>query len=349
MCLVSVITVSCVQYSKITVSNAYDVVDFSEYSYIYYLPGTRMTVKVIAIKETVIPGPYCDYAEKYFGTTDNVIWDKSVQWRIKDLELNTMSEPDPDYFYVVNDNSGYLLNKELLKFSEYGMLYFPEYMNIKTTGMASAISATDLSVNHMKTSGIDTTTLLVFSGSGFSGVPKMKKEWEMKKEEEKAEEAAKFLIKLHKRKFKLITGQTDSPLSGEALKSALEELNHMEKEYMSLFFGRRIIEEYEKAYTFVPQQEKGYSRFVIFRFSEQEGFLDADEIKGIPAIIELSSRNTLTAIQNIKRPASLDAENVLYYRIPEYVDYIIIYNTEEISKGITQMYQFGTIIPYFIR
>jgi hypothetical protein len=70
-------------------------------------------------------------------------------------------------------------------------------------------------------------------GSTSGGYHYNRNDGDIKSLEEKAEEAAAFIYKLRKRRFKLLVGQEQPVPDGNALDISIRELDELEKEYLS--------------------------------------------------------------------------------------------------------------------
>jgi hypothetical protein len=79
-------------------------------SFIYSLPRVTININVYVETEYYFPGPYQKYADKYL-TLKNTKQEASTTSRIKDIEINTITEPDPNAtYFVILKRKHFLLN-----------------------------------------------------------------------------------------------------------------------------------------------------------------------------------------------------------------------------------------------
>jgi len=159
--------------------------------------------------------------------------------------------------------------------------------------------------------------------------------------EQKAEEAANFLIKLKKRRFKLVAGQYDYMPDGESMSAALKELARIEEEYLALFIGRKVTTEIRRNFHFTPEAAGNSNRVVLFRFSPSRGFIDATETDGIPVVIEMQPMNKLKELGRLKIPVR-PRLNTIPYRIADQVNLRLIAGEQTWVEAIYPVFQLGS-------
>ena len=151
--------------------------------------------------------------------------------------------------------------------------------------------------------------------------------------EQKAREAADMVFLLRRNRIQIITGDTDATYSGEAMKAAIDELAALEQEYLSLFLGYTITQEQKVTFELSPSSDAKDQIYVIFRLSDQEGLLPAEEIGGKPYYLEEMASapaadpraaSRAKAVQTVRIPAICDlkvsdgVKTFLQSRIPVY-------------------------------
>jgi len=199
------------------------------------LPQTVLSVKVEFEKETYIPGPYRLYTEKFLGLKD-FIAEPGFSYRILNVDVQSFTEPDPEEFHSLNLIEGKMDWDQYLRLSKYGFILDPssnesQELSMEESGnFAETPFFTDMSVKRNLTEVTDTLYKTIISDSAYVRVPVLRKQREAKTIEQKAEEAANFIIKIRKRRFKLLAGQYDVFPEGRALAISVEELDKLEKE-----------------------------------------------------------------------------------------------------------------------
>jgi hypothetical protein len=161
--------------------------------------------------------------------------------------------------------------------------------------------------------------------------------------EQKAEEAANFLIKLKKRRFRMVSGLNDSTPQGEAMNAALQELARLEEAYLSLFTGKKTVYHHQRNFHYTPATGKKTDRTVLFRFSDNEGFLDARETRGKPVLFDLTGMSKIKGLEQSASFAHLD-DNMILYRIPDLVNVKLIYGESVLSEALMPVFQSGALV-----
>ncbi len=156
--------------------------------------------------------------------------------------------------------------------------------------------------------------------------------------EENARIAADQIFKIRKSRYELVAGEAGENVFGAGLANALEELNRMEEEYLSLFLGRQLNTTLVKQYKVTPASDK--RTYVVCRFSNTEGLLPEDDLSGSPIILETKAMNTVsTEGLNVQAKPSKSA-----YRIADDTSCRIIFNNSEIGSATIPVYQFGQTV-----
>jgi len=304
----------------------------------YALPITRIKVKIIVEKTYLYKGPYKDYAEKYLSIND-VIEKDNIIYNFKFISLSTHNEPDittyNPYFQKANKKLINLFN--LLK--ENGYIIIPnseeinKYINIKThlnnydtpINKSLSVKRNIIKEKQIKEKKIKKDTL-------FITIPEEHELLKIKDIETKAEEAANFIIKIRKRLFKTITGQENTP-QGEAMVHAINTLKDLEKQYLALFKGEKIITYDTLNFELVVDNNNLNKPINLFNFSTTA--LTFDHINyDNTGIISITIKDFLNSYSNME----VNIKNSkIKYRLPEKV-------LIEIKKGDTKIFQTETFV-----
>ena len=351
--IIIILLSGCSSMGKISVTNVHDLAAFQENSYIYALPRTRVTVGIVALRHQVIPGPYNAYAEKFLGIK-GASSISTASWELKETYLNTSREPDPDQYYSLEaDNPSSDIN-HLMKFTDSGLIIdnqeLTPFIHSRSyfDDRPEPLHFTDMSVKRnrietaeKKTKGVTEVTV---------DMPVTKSAPGLKTTEKKAEEAANFIIKIRKRRFKLLAGQYEVFPEGTALETSVRELDELEKEYLSLFIGKVYTDTVERVFQYTPQPGQSLERNVICRFSDETGIQDAMSLSGMPIVLELKNMEFTVALRDVQNPYSGPTyENIIYYRIPEKAYSRIFYGSTILLESEIEVLQYGVLIPFNIK
>jgi hypothetical protein len=174
--------------------------------------------------------------------------------------------------------------------------------------------------------------------SGFVSIPFQQSIVEKKDTQSKAEEAAKFLFELRKRRFELATGDVDNALNGNSLKDALKEINRLEKEYLSLFIGKHFVENRIFKFYVCPERSLNTKSYPVFYFSESDGVLTEATRTTTPFTLNITPSGKINYVEGVKTKVKVAS---IYYRIPETVTVQLLHGSKEVCNGRIYIYQMG--------
>ncbi len=345
-----IILQGCMTTSRFRVSRAGAESPETIQKYVYVLPQTILQVRVNFEKETYIPGPYRVYTQKFLGL-ENFIEEPGFSYHIKSVDVTPATEPDGSQFYSINvlegqpDFDGFLkLSREGLVLDPSGFYEFksPHSLTIPQT---QAPYFTDLSVESNLREITDTLYKTMITDSSYVTIPMVRKQQEAKTQEQKAEEAANFIIKIRKHRYKLLSGKHDVFPEGDALAISVEELDKLEKEYLALFLGKTIRNEFTRSFIIVPKATQQTHTISFARFSQQLGLTGLDTNTGNELVAEIQPLDQVKTLraQGAAYPDPL-MENNLFYRIPDLADVRIRIASEILYESRLSIYQAGAMV-----
>jgi len=174
----------------------------------YSLPKTVVTVEANISKIYKIKGPYADYASKLLGLT-NVITENSSSYSLDNMKIDSYSIPDPDQYYFVEiPRSCHKRNSVLLQLSESGIITSINdlnKLNVKTNPSDTLEVQSDVItkpfnyafVNSNQTATFDTIIQTINADTASFKKETIKKVYVEKTIEQKAKEAADYIMKIH--------------------------------------------------------------------------------------------------------------------------------------------------------
>ena len=312
---------------------------------LYALPRTVLVVRVTAVKTIYVPGPFRAYAEKYLGVKP-VVTEAKTRWSLENAELSSFKEPDPAKYFVISTNG--VLAENALVMTKNGLLMDIAALPEKDVPAYSVTSDepdgkpyfTDLSVKRNIVEKKDTVYRMMVSDTGFVRVPVVRKTSEKKTLAQKAEEAANFIIKIRKRRFKLMAGQYDVYPRDEALEFAVKELTRLENEYLALFTGKKVSQKWYYRFIFTPGDAT--KQPVLFRISPETGICNTTGCKGIPVYLQFNVPET-TVRDGVAREEGV-LRDTLFYRIPSLTDVKLMYTDRILAQKHLLIYQFGPVV-----
>ncbi|MBN1414764.1 MAG: DUF4831 family protein [Bacteroidales bacterium] len=346
---------TCSPFTKISITNVNNVGSTGPSSCLYALPLSCVAVTVVARQESFVPGPYYMYAGKYLGITD-VVTKPHEKWTLMSASVSHYTETDPDFLFSVNSTGRSSYLKIIGELHKDSLILLPgnftnrRVFENKYTLPTEPLIFKDLSVkrNFEADKDIIVSDILPDSSYPQPHVSKGKADPVIKTTEQKAEEAANFIIKIRKRRFKLISGQYDYMPDGEALGRAVDELNNIEAEYISLFIGKRSSSTLTRTFYYIPESNTDIARTILFRFSTTEGFMEAGENGGKPVLADIKDLNKTSGFGTLViNPKG--SGNQLFYRIPDQAFMRILYGEQVLYEARFPVYQFGSLVAISLR
>jgi len=344
-------------HSQIKVSHVNDnSVVLDKEGYFYSLPQTHLKIEVIVERVEKIAGPLAAYAEQYLGV-DGVQQLNSVGYAIKDVRLNTFSQPDPAQLYFVQtDKRSKEPQSLMLSLTESGLILG---VNKRVGNAAEIEDVVDLKVK----SGSRKDYFKYFAGYNFYkqtdtivrrisidtfSIEKYNFNVSLveKDPEKKAAEIAKKLQKLREDRYLLLTGYQEINY-GESMSYMDGELKKMEAAYLALFTGYTKTEYIYKSYTLLPEKDQSGRNIAAFRFSEGLGIFGSDDSRGSNVFIKYTPDRLTQHIQKYLSTAGTEKDKIMtgyFYRVPEFAVFDLIFNGNKIYSSNHLISQFGTVV-----
>lgn len=298
----------------------------------YALPQTVVKVRIEAEKECVKVGPYARFAQKLLGVMAPLS-DKSV-FSIKQATITSCQEADPAEVYALeNPDKGP------------AGLYVSTPEGLMAPPLEGAVPALELAPARPVKPGpkgdkVDVVSYLTCD-TAFLQVPVDKQSTLNKSLETLASEAAEMIFSLRRHRIDLVTGEAGENVFGGGLKAALDEIDRLEQEYLSLFLGKQYRQRVVEEFSVIPQA--GENTVVVCRFSENGGLLPASDLSGRPITLELNPEGK-TANSPWVGQKGKDTKGSVYYRIADMVNCRLTDGNREIAVERMPIYQFGVIV-----
>ena len=339
---------SCTAPKKyIRVENINSVNSVKDNPIIYSLPKTAITVKVTAVNEVSVRGPYYQYASKYIGT-DDIITSNSSVWKLGNIEISSYPVQDSSRTFVVETNYPCAMN-----FSPEGFLESvntkPDFQernyrdddthnNLSSDDLSSRRKFQDINVNRYETV-FDTVLHVVDADSIFTTVPSAKKNL-----------IRKSILRDDRNALLKGEGDGNSAPTGDALRYMVEQLNKLEESYMSMFVGKKIKTEKTFIFNYIPTKN-AKQQSPLFNFSPEYGIVPNGSKKGSPIFVEISDlgdnivvnkydNNQTTARQ---RTGASQSANGFAYLTNAYALVRIMQNNNSLSEKTLNINQLGTV------
>lgn len=360
--LLLIIIIGCSAPEKVTrfeVKNLKQIDSIYTNYFIYALPQTTIRVNFEITKTEEIPGPYSEYAEILLGLED-IISNNFEYYSITDVDIDSYLEPDPNEYYVVQYDSNYFHHSFTL--SELGFLVsvndsqfhysndkFPDGLNLYLPDENFDFGWTDRFVKRNVESKKQKKYKTVRTDSSTYRVPYTTTSYEPKSIKDNAEEAANFIIKLRKRRFKLMAGLYENAPDGESVPEMIKELEELEQNYVSMFSGRIKQTKYYYSFDYIPDPNNAIKTYTLCYFSDNKGILTLQDLSSSPNLekglnirpININIDAGLSFQSNLGEVSESLIGKSLIYKLPVFTKIDLAKGNDLFYSEKLQVIQFG--------
>ena len=314
-------------------------------AFVYALPRTAISVDIEYEKIVGKQGPFYDLRFKYLGLEEGLEED-FTSWSLSNIQVSSSQEIDPEEYYVVSGNVSsdflFLSKRGLVLSAESGM--FGEGIDKLDPFVEDEVFFTDLSVKRNVEVHTDTASKMVFVDTGFVRVPYVEMKSRFKTMDEKAEEAANFIIKIRKRRFKLLSGQYDVFPEELALEYAVKELTKLENEYLALFVGKTVRYKYSRSFEVIPKPGPEEQTYPLFSFSHTDGLMPDGIPNGNQVSLNIRSLGTTRLLEQYEYRSDSLTSGGLIYRVPEVTQVEVLEGEGALYSKKLLIYQLGKLL-----
>lgn len=308
--------------------------------YYYHLPRNIIRLDFIIEKEESFKGKYSAFAKEMLNT-DNYIKENNVSYRIKSINVNTLTEADPNYVFFISASDE--KTKENLNIN----------LELTSEGIIQSFGYKDIDVKNADIlSYVEDEIVYEVKSKEYNYISIREEDEDDEDDEDEGNVADKVTEKdialsiieeiknIRLAYFDLITGYQEVNY-GTTINYMVEELKGLENEYLSMFLGTTNVYSYTKTFYVIP--EEGKNSIVLGKFSTTEGF---NTKAGDIVKINLTDSSIGT---NVNRLSKDEIENTtytnkLFYRNPANVTMQIMMGENKISENRLTISQLGNII-----
>ena len=285
-------------------------------AFVYSLPKTVLKIDVKLEKTVEQPGEFYQYAQRYLAA-NKVITAEKTSYRIVSISATAQTEPNTEQTYSLNG----LANKNLsISVDENGIL----------TGLNNFVEKT-------KSEKVFNCNEFVKTEQTSDLLP-LTEEYMMASSTAKmAEGAAKQIYHIREGRMNLLSGDVNNFPQGAAMSDLLSRMDREEQRLTELFTGKKIVTYETKTVYFDPA--KMSVNQILFRLSNINGIVAADDLSGAPVSINFSAKNKNTIESTNKSTV------ILYYILPVNGKITISDTQNQYFTGEFTFPQFGTVLP----
>jgi hypothetical protein len=318
-------------------------------NYVYSLPKTVIKLDFEFVRRTVIPGPYGQYARKYLSITDAATTKKS-RYEIASISAKQFTEPDYKNMYYISDDHGSLDREQLFLLTEKGLILNPslvsgyEIRQQNITRLTEQNPFTEFLI-HKNIKGYSQKTFnATRADTGYNQSPYLKDNIQSQSLDAKARDVANAILRIREWRLELIGGQLDFMPEREAMDRVLQELSHIEKEYLALFTGREYYDTARTTLFFIPENKSVEEHKTLFYFSEDNGPSELYKNGSLPIEMHIFNKTDAAVASTLEKVKATDpVQDKLYYRIPGTAEFHLTFNTRQLLKERIPVYQYGVL------
>lgn len=295
----------------------------------YSLPQTMLRLDFIIEETRFEKGPLSDYAGNYYEMADVVEYE-DTEYRLLDVSMTPVASPDPNAMFFVT----------LATARGGGKVQFDVLPNgiIHSVGMGNTLEPQGerpMCMREPPHPELD----LADDDRGFIQLMTAGKT-----NAQLAKEVADKIEEIRKARFYLISGDVEMASNPETFRAMCQQLDAMEREYMSLLVGRRVTKKAVRTIYVVPNRETPTQ--TIAKFSELEGLTEGTSGTGNMITVQTLSLNTTAAINAPSQSAveSMTYENKVFYRVPETANVRVMIDGRTILEDRLVVNQLGALL-----
>jgi hypothetical protein len=321
----------------------------------YALPQTVIQVDILVNKIQKVKGPYAEYADQMLGLSNSTSVN-STEYELKDVRLTAFNEPDPAEYYFIQIPNKQKDRKAIELF-------------LTSDGIISGVGISPQTISNKKQHSIDLSDARVdipefANPSVFERMDTVIKRISLdttiieqkffrktsaaKSVEQKAREAAEFILKLDESMYNLINGYQEVNYEKGTMEFMYNQMKSMKQDYLELFKGIKNVS--GETYTFFFVIDKNNPVETLCKFSISKGILPKTATSGDIIQIQASSLNKTSALKTEAEKLSTGQREAhgLYYRIPDKANVAIKIGGQVKIETPIVINQFGvvTFLPY---
>lgn len=303
----------------------------------YTLPRTVVTVTLVVEREVILRGPYAKFASQYLGISGAAMTDKQ-NYRIVDAALGYYEEPDPAQTYHLDrpvDAKSKAFHWLSVSPAPQPLLADAEYQG---AAIGNHNPFTDVSLSPLY--GTTSEQGGLASEDSFGELPVNRISSVEKSTEQMASDAANAIFTLRKRRFDLVTGEMGEHVFGAGLGAAIQEMNRLESEYLSLFIGKRYTQRIVRTYSVLPSA-KGTA--IVCRFSPTKGVVPDTDLSGRPLVIEMTAETASAGNSTSGNSGGSSKKGAVSvrYRVPAVQVVKLVDGSDELARERIPVFQMG--------
>lgn len=299
----------------------------------YYLPRNVIKLDFTIEEKQDIKGKFVNYTKEMLNT-DNYIKENKVSYRITSVNINILTEADPNMaFYISPDDKV----KDSPKFD----------ITLNDDGVLKSIGIDNISSDYKYNNQFEKELGTDKKINEYYYIPLVEEDEDEEEnvktkltDKEVAMSVIEEIKKIRLAYFDLISGYQEVNY-GSTMNYMTEELKNLENEYLSMFLGKSQTNVTTKTFYIIP--EEGKNTVSIGKFSDIEGF----NSKGGESVrINFVESSTSSIINKLSKDEieNVTYSNKIFYRNPADVTMQVSLGEEVIYENRVKISQLGNVV-----
>ena len=304
--------------------------------YYYHLPRNIIRVAFTIEKNQEVKGKYSAFTRELLDT-DDYIKENTTSFKIKGVNISTLTEADPNYVFFISADEK---NKDNLNIN----------LELTSDGIIQSFGYKNHDIENSNVYSFSDEREFEDKLKEYNFIPIRDDEDEEEVEEGVSETKASEkdiaiaivdeIKNLRVAYFDLITGYQEVNY-GNTINYMVEQIKYLENEYLSLFLGKKNSHTFTKTFYIIP--EEGKNVITLCKFSDTEGFNQK-----VGELIKINFTDTSIS-NNVTKLSKDDIENMTYnnkifYRNPANVTLQVTSGEDKILEERVKISQFGNVI-----
>lgn len=311
--------------SEIRVVEVSQDADAANEGVVYSLPTTMLRIKVEAEVTLCKVGPFYRYSNSYLNLSD-VVTEDSKTWKLLSATITSYgkaSEQESQKYKIVAMNA---VCPSVQTTSD-GVLLG---INTKCESVELCDEETDVELPELTFDDVQLDRSILTKTSTAA----------------MAQETALSIYDLRDKRLSLLGGEDATVLhDAGSYEKVFAEIERLERDYISMFAGKKKTIKVVKYYDVVPDCYGATSQ-VLLRFSEKEGFLDAMDLNGKPVYVDMTFTKP-TQVSSYSAQSKERRSKPIYglrYIRPAMVNVKVVDRNKQIGEGNVLCSQGGQLL-----
>lgn len=320
--LAALLLTACSTTAQVRVQQ-YNVSTLPDNSVVYALPETRLYATVIYRKVVRQPGELALYADRYLGVREAIL-EPSTSYQLVSVDLGSYGVPSDSLRFAV----------EMRRNSSAANVSLTDDGRLVAVNVTTPVELPAMPEERTIESRLD---------RDFGDLKSLPSDYiRATTPAKRAEIAAQEIYRLRDSRTAVLSGETDQPFAdGQALRIAVQGLDAAERSLTERFLGTTDTTTYVRL---VRPIEISEGRQVALRFSERDGLLPADDLRGEPIYLDLkvTERAPELTERDLKKKEKQLRKGFVHI-VPGSADIRLLYRGSRIAGGSFPIAQLGSL------